>query len=72
EDAQYIPIVKAADKLTAYLKCVEEERCGNVDFSSARKSIGKIIADMNMPCVNYFMEHFAGSYDKPLDELGRN
>ncbi|MBO7504055.1 MAG: 5'-deoxynucleotidase [Clostridia bacterium] len=72
EDAQYIPIVKAADKLTAYLKCVEEERCGNVDFSSARKSLEKIINDMDMPCVKYFMDNFAGSYDKPLDELGRN
>ena len=70
-DADYKAIVKAADKISAYLKCVEEERCGNSEFLKAKASLLDIIADLGLPSVDYFMEHFAEGFGKPLDELGR-
>ncbi|MBP5312763.1 MAG: 5'-deoxynucleotidase [Clostridia bacterium] len=69
EDSAYAPIVKAADKITAYIKCVEEENSGNADFKSARESILKTITGMELPCVDYFMKHFADSFGKTLDEM---
>lgn len=69
-DAEYKALVKAADKISAYLKCVEEERCGNGEFRNAKASLLDIITNLGMPCVDYFMEHFAEGFGKPLDELG--
>lgn len=63
--------VKAADKICAYLKCVEEIRSGNEEFCKARDAIGRDIARMaeTMPEVREFMEQFAGSFELTLDEL---
>lgn len=63
--------VKAADKICAYLKCVEEIRSGNEEFCKARDAIGRDIARMGetMPEVREFMEQFAGSFELTLDEL---
>lgn len=69
EDADYARIVKAADKITAYIKCVEEENSGNADFRSARESLKKTIDGLDMPCVSYFMENFAEGFGKTLDEM---
>lgn len=60
--------VKAADKLSAYIKCIEETRVGNVDFEKARQSTKKALDDMKIPEVNYFMEKFLPSYFLTLDE----
>ncbi len=62
-------IVKAADKISAYIKCVEEQRMGNREFEKAGESIKEIITDMHMPEVNYFMEKFMPAYMLTLDEL---
>ena len=62
-------IVKAADKLCAYLKCVEELKAGNDEFSKARDSIYHDIQHMNRPEVQYFMERFVPSFSLTLDEL---
>lgn len=62
-------LVKAADRLAAYVKCLEELRSGNSEFSKAKKSIEEDLHARNMPEVEYFFEHFIPSYQLTLDEL---
>lgn len=62
-------IVKAADKLCAYIKCIEEKKSGNLEFERAGASTLKTIKDLKMPEVEYFMEHFLPSFEMTLDEL---
>lgn len=62
-------LVKAADKLSAYLKCLEELRSGNNEFVQAEKTIGNALRDMKMRSVDYFFEHFIPSFSLTLDEL---
>ena len=61
--------VKAADKLSAYIKCLEELRSGNNEFTQAEKSLGIALADMKMRAVDYFFEHFIPAFSLTLDEL---
>ena len=68
-DAAEWALVKAADKLTAYLKCLEELRAGNEDFAKAAQALEKSVRQLPQPEVAYFLEHFAGSFSKTLDEL---
>ena len=68
EDAVLIPYIKAADKISALIKCIEEEQMGNRDFSSAKKSTENIIKGLNMPEADYFMSHFIQGYCMTLDE----
>ena len=63
-------LVKAADKLSAYLKCVEERKAGNREFLSAEKQTRRALEDNPMPELKYFMEHFLPSFELDLDELG--
>ena len=70
EDQDLRDIVKAADKLSAYIKCLEELKTGNGEFRSAAKSTLKKLTDMAMPEVEYFIEHFIPAFRKTLDELG--
>lgn len=69
EDTYLWKIVKAADKLSALIKCIQEENTGNTEFASAKKSITEALIDMHMEEVNIFMEEFLLSYYKTLDEL---
>lgn len=69
ETSEEYRIVKAADKICAYLKCVEELKCGNREFSKAEKTIKRDIEKMDREDVKYFMEHFADSFALTLDEL---
>lgn len=62
-------IVKAADKICAYIKCIEEKRSGNGEFELAGISIRKAIDHMEMPEVVYFMQNFMSSFEMTLDEL---
>ena len=62
-------LVKAADRLSAYIKCLEELRSGNGEFAKAKKSIEEDLHSRNMPEVEYFFKHFAGSFELSLDEL---
>lgn len=61
--------VKAADKLSAYIKCLEELRSGNNEFVQAEKTIRNALTDMKMRSVDYFFEHFIPAFDLTLDEL---
>ncbi|MBQ9664400.1 MAG: 5'-deoxynucleotidase [Oscillospiraceae bacterium] len=63
-------LVKAADKLSAYIKCIEERKAGNNEFLSAEAQTRKILEDCHMPEVDYFLEHFIPSFELNLDELG--
>ena len=68
EDKEYIPYIKAADKLSALIKCIEEEKVGNNEFSKAHATIKKALVDMNLPYVNAFLEEFLPSFSLTLDE----
>ncbi len=63
-------LVKAADKLSALMKCVEERKAGNTEFISAERSTRASIAAMGLPEAEYFMEHFMPAFELDLDELG--
>ncbi|MBQ8322859.1 MAG: 5'-deoxynucleotidase [Clostridia bacterium] len=69
EESIEYKLMKAADRLSAYVKCLEELRSGNREFAKAKKSIEKDLKARKMPEVDYFFEHFIGSYDLNLDEL---
>ena len=64
-------LVKAADKLSAYIKCIEEDRAGNTEFATAKKTIEKALAELRkeLPEVDDFMNDFLSGYGKTLDEL---
>ena len=65
-------IVKAADRFAAYIKCLEEQRCGNTEFEKAKKSIEKDLHSRNMPEVEYFFDNFISAFSLTLDELEGN
>ena len=62
-------IMKAADRLAAYVKCLEELRCGTNEFAKAKKSIEDDLHSRNMPEVEYFFKNFIESFSLTLDEL---
>ena len=68
-DEEHWQIVKAADKICAYLKCVEELKAGNQEFSKAGMKIKKELAEYPLPEVAYFLEKFVPSFSLTLDEL---
>ena len=67
-DKQLMKYVKAADKISALIKCIEEEQMGNRDFCKAKESTLKIIEGLEMPEVTFYMEHFMPGYSMTLDE----
>lgn len=68
-DSREYAIVKAADKLSAYVKCLEELKCGNAEFKKAKESIEGELKAKNMPCVNYFMDNCVPAFLLTLDEM---
>lgn len=68
-DSSVHELVKAADKLSAYLKCVEELQAGNSEFRSAEQQIRETLNASELPEVGYFMERFLPSFGMTLDEL---
>ena len=69
KDAHLWKIVKAADKISALIKCVEEEKAGNTEFANAKKMTKKSIDEMGLEEVEVFFEEFFPAYLKTLDEL---
>ena len=61
--------VKAADKLSAYIKCLEELRSGNNEFVQAEKTILKALTERKMRALDYFLKHFIPAFSLTLDEL---
>lgn len=68
EEEELWRFVKAADKLSAYIKCIEEMRMGNMDFEKAGESVRIILEEMGMPEVDFFMEKFIPAYKLTIDE----
>ena len=62
-------LVKAADKLDAYLKCVEEVKAGNAEFKKAKEQTYAALCQNPIPALQYFMEHFLEGFSLTLDEL---
>lgn len=69
EEAYVCRLVKAADKLSALIKCIEEEKMGNAEFSSAGKTLEQSIDDMQLEEVEIFKKEFLPAYYLTLDEL---
>lgn len=63
------PYVKAADKLSALIKCICEIRMGNKEFSKAERAIRETLESNDLPALRVFMEEFLPSYELTLDEL---
>ena len=68
-DADAWELVKAADKVSAYTKCLEELKAGNQEFAKAKDSLEREIADLGQAEVDYFMREFVHSFTLALDEL---
>jgi len=71
DDAELRPLVKAADKISALIKCIEESKAGNREFDHARKTIEAAIAKLAVPEAELFLTEFLPSYEKTLDEISR-
>lgn len=70
DDEEIKAIVKAADKLSAYIKCIEERKAGNNEFLSAEKQTRSKLEENAMPELKYFLENFIPAFELTLDELG--
>lgn len=68
-DPAVTDLVKAADKLSAYLKCLEELKAGNLEFQSAANQTLEALNEYDLPELTYFMEHFLPAFQLTLDEL---
>lgn len=70
EDEEHLwKLVKAADKLSALIKCIEERKAGNTEFERAEESIRVIIDEMELKEIDIFVRDFLPAYEKTLDEL---
>lgn len=69
EDAELWKIVKAADKLSALIKCIEERKAGNLEFAKAEQSTRESILAMELPEAQDFIEEFLPGYELTLDQL---
>jgi 5'-deoxynucleotidase len=70
EEAAHRDIVKAADKICAYVKCLEETAAGNREFAKAEEALREAVEAVELPEVDYFMRTFVSSFKLTLDELG--
>ena len=70
DDEQVESIVKAADKLAAYIKCVEEQKAGNLEFESAARQTLESMHAMERPELNWFIAECLPAFALNLDELG--
>ena len=69
DDEQEIILVRAADKLAAYIKCLEEQKAGNPEFSrAAEQTLNKLNA-LKLKEVDYFIEHFIPAFELSLDDM---
>ncbi|MBR2047305.1 MAG: 5'-deoxynucleotidase [Oscillospiraceae bacterium] len=69
DDEELNPIVKAADKLSAYIKCVVEQKSGNTEFDAAAKMTMEAMHEMDRPELEWFLRECLPAYSLSLDEL---
>ncbi len=68
-EPELLAVVKAADKLSAHIKCLEEVKAGNQEFRQAAQQTRAALERMELPALGYFMEHFLPAFQLTLDEL---
>ena len=71
EEKELFRYVKAADKLSALIKCMEERNMGNTDFYDAQETITESIINLNIPEADYFLENFIPAYAGTIDKSGK-
>ena len=69
DEAEVLPFVKAADKLCAHIKCLEEQKAGNTEFDTAAKQTWEAMKQMNRPELDWFLENCLGAFALNLDQL---
>ena len=69
DDPELEPIVKGAEKLSAYIKCVEEQKTGNTEFDSAAQQTMAALKAMNREELNWFIDHCLEPFGRNLDQL---
>lgn len=69
DDEEVLPFVKAADKLSAHIKCLEEQKAGNTEFDTAAKQTWDAMKAMDRPELDWFLEHCLGAFALNLDQL---
>lgn len=69
DEEEVLPFVKAADKLSAHIKCLEEQKAGNTEFDSAARQTWEAMKAMDRPELNWFLEHCLPAFCLNLDQL---
>ena len=69
DDEEVLPFVKAADKLSAHIKCLEEQKAGNAEFDSAAKQTWDALKAMDRPELTWFLDNCLGAFVLNLDQL---
>ena len=69
DDPEVTPVVKAADKLSAHIKCLEEQKAGNTEFDTAARQTWDAMKALQMPELDWFLEHCLGAFTLNLDQL---
>ena len=69
DDPEATPIVKAADKLSAHIKCIEEQKTGNTEFDSAASQTWKAMKEMALPELDWFLDNCLAAFFCNLDQL---
>lgn len=69
DEEEVLPFVKAADKLSAHIKCLEEQKAGNTEFDTAAKQTWDAMKAMNRPELDWFLDNCLGAYTLNLDQL---
>ena len=69
EDEAVLPTVKAADKLSAHIKCIEEQKAGNTEFDSAAEATLKALQSLQLPEMDWFLANCLEPFTKNLDQL---
>ena len=69
EEKDVEPTVKAADKLSAYIKCLEEQKAGNTEFDSAAVTTYEALKAMHMPELDWFLDNCMEAFTRNLDQL---
>ena len=69
DEAEVLPFVKAADKLCAHIKCLEEQKAGNTEFDTAAKQTWESMKQMDRPELDWFLDNCLGAFALNLDQL---
>ena len=69
DEEELLPFVKAADKLSAHIKCLEEQKAGNTEFDTAAKQTWDSMKAMARPELDWFLDNCLGAFTLNLDQL---